>query len=340
METDRTSTVSTHPAIHRIIDQQHGVITRDQLRRVGVSESTLRWRLDRGVWRRVLRGVYTVTNGPLSRAAEFEAALLACGGAGALSHESAAEAWGFDPAQVPRTDTVHVTRPIGRSSRRRGRSRVQRPASPLGPTLLEGSGLHPGVVVHRSRAHRHIVVDADQPLVSRADTVIDLAAAQDTARDAFALTLRLGTSSATRLEPLRSRLEHRRPWRYRKAIDEALDTLSSGVDSVLEAEFVLRVERPYGLPTPTRQAPVIVDGQVRYEDLLYERPGGRLIVRLDGKRFHLAAETRFRDRRRDNAAELAGDRRLVYGWEDVTGESAGVAEEILTVLAWLDDVAA
>lgn len=337
---DRTTTISTDPAIRRIIDEQYGIITRNQLHRAGVNDSALRWRLDRGVWRRVLRGVYTVTNGPLTRAAQFEAALLACGDSGALSHASAAEEWAFDPALAQRTDTVHVTRPIGRSSRRRTRSTVQTPTSPLGPTFLEGSRLHPGVVVHRSRAHRHIVVATDQPRVSRADTVIDLAAAQTSGRDAFALTLRLGTCSAVRLPALRSRLEYRRPWRHRKPIDEAVDTLASGVDSVLEAEFVLRVELPFELPTPTRQAPVLVDGAVRYEDLIYERPGGRLIVRLDGKRFHLATETRFRDRRRDNAAELAGDRRLVYGWEDVTQAAAGVAEEILSVLARIDAAAA
>lgn len=337
---ERTTAISTDATLRSVIDAQHGIIARHQLHRAGFSDAMLRWRLDRGIWRRALRGVYTVTNGPLTRAAQFEAALLACGGSGALSHQSAAEEWAFDHKLVPRTETVHVTRPVGHSSRRRTSSRAPTPTAPLAPTLLEGSELHPGVAVHRSRAHRHIVVAADQPRVSRADTVIDLAAAQATGREAFSLTLRLGTTSAVPLPALQSRLEKRRPWRHRKSIDDAVDTLASGVNSVLEAEFVLRVEVPFGLPTPTRQAPVIVDGDVRYEDLVYDRPGGRLIVRLDGKRFHLAAETRFRDRRRDNAAELAGDRRLVYGWEDVTQESAGVAGEILTILTRLDAAAA
>ena len=326
--------------IERIIDDQHGIISRTQLREAGVSDGVLEWRLRRGVWRRVLRGVYTVTTGPLTRRAQFEAGLVAAGGSGVLSHQSAAEVWGFDSSLVPPDPRVHITKPVGTSSRARDASTVQAPGEPFGPTFLRGNELHPGVVLHRSRAIRHTVVDAEQPRVSRADTVTDLAAAAPSARDAFALTLRLGSSRAVRLDDLRARLEKRPPWRYRKAVGDAAQTLADGVHSVLEAEFVLRVERPFGLPTPTRQAPVIVDGVVRYEDLLYERPGGRLIVRLDGKRFHLGHETRFRDRRRDNAAELGGDRRLVYGWEDVTGGPEAVASEILTVLARIDGMAA
>jgi hypothetical protein len=326
--------------IDRIISEQHGIISRRQLREEGLTDAALEWRLRRGVWRRVLRGVYTVTTGPLTRPAQFEAALLAAGGNGALSHQSAAEEWGFDTGLVTRDPRVHVTRPIGRSSRTRAASTVQTPTDPFGPTFLEGGELHPGVVLHRSRAMRHIVVGADQPRISRADTVIDLAAAQPSGTEAFALALRLGSSRAVRLDDLRARLEKRAPWRYRKAVDDAVETLAGGVHSVLEAEFVLRVERPFGLPTPTRQVPVIVDGVVRYEDLVYERPGGRLIVRLDGKKFHLGHETRFRDRRRDNAAELEGAHRLIYGWEDVTGQAAGVASEILTLLARIDAAAA
>src|SRR5699024_10431211 len=112
----------------------------------------------------------------------------------------------------------------------------------------------------------------------------------------------------------------------------AADLVAEGVDSALEAEWVLRVELPHGLPQPERQAKVLVDGGVRYEDLLYDGPLGRLLVRLDGKRFPLATETRFRARRRAHAAQLRGDHRLVYGWQDVTGEPAGVATEVRAML--------
>jgi hypothetical protein len=43
-------------------------------------------------------------------------------------------------------------------------------------------------------------------------------------------------------------------------------------------------------------------------------------------------EEAFRDLRRDNAAMLAGDRVLRYGWRDVTGRPCTVAAQIAIVL--------
>lgn len=321
--------------IDRLVAEQHGMVSTAQLRAAGVTRGQTRWRVDRGVWRPVLRGVLTVTTGPLTREALREAALLAAGGGSALSHHTAAEVWGFDEAIVGREEQLHVTKAIGRSGRRRPPGEVTRPTRPFGPSLVEGTALHPGVVVHRSKAIRNIVVRADQPVVSSSDTVIDLAAGAASAREAHSLVLRLCTTRPVRLDEVRRRVELRTPWRHVEPIRQALETVAGGVASVLEADFVILVEKPFGLPAPTRQVPVTVDGVVRYEDLVYDCPGGRLIVRLDGKRFHLAGETRFRDRRRDNAAQLSGDARLVYGWEDIHAEAAGVAGEILEMLAHL-----
>ncbi|MDQ5855117.1 MAG: hypothetical protein M3302_02085, partial [Actinomycetota bacterium] len=40
----------------------------------------------------------------------------------------------------------------------------------------------------------------------------------------------------------------------------------------------------------------------------------------------------FRDRRRDNAAELAGRARLVFGWRDLREDPCGATREVLAVL--------
>ena len=74
-----------------------------------------------------------------------------------------------------------------------------------------------------------------------------------------------------------------------------------------------------------RQAPVVVDGTVLFEDILDPVPAGELIVRLDGWRFHSDRRVAHRDRRRGNAAELAGRARLAYGPEEVEGEPCGAA---------------
>ena len=93
-----------------------------------------------------------------------------------------------------------------------------------------------------------------------------------------------------------------------------------GVMSALESTYALEVEAAHGLPSGERQAPVVVDGTVLFEDILYSAPGGELIVRLDGWRFHSDRRVAHRDRRRGNAAELAGRARLAYGPEEVEGE--------------------
>jgi len=58
-----------------------------------------------------------------------------------------------------------------------GMSAVSQPAVPG-----QYGVLHPGVVVHRSRAYRHIVVSTEPPRTSRADTVLDMAVAEPTAQ--------------------------------------------------------------------------------------------------------------------------------------------------------------
>src|SRR4051794_20745943 len=69
--------------------RQHGVITRWQLRDVGVSRDAIRRRLERGRLHRVHRGVYAVGHEVLTPQARFMAAVLACGPCAALSHRSA-----------------------------------------------------------------------------------------------------------------------------------------------------------------------------------------------------------------------------------------------------------
>jgi hypothetical protein len=108
--------------------------------------------------------------------------------------------------------------------------------------------------------------------------------------------------------------------------------MADGVQSALEYRYAIDVERAHGLPAARRQSPVVVDGRTLWEDCDYSGCGVPLIVRLDGRRYHAGAEFAFRDRRRDNAAELDNRPRLVYGWDEVSGDACGVAGEVATVL--------
>jgi hypothetical protein len=104
-----------------------------------------------------------------------------------------------------------------------------------------------------------------------------------------------------------------------------------GVQSVLEELYAVEVEEAHGLPPGRRQAPYAVDGVTLFEDVVYDGVGVPLTVRLDG-RTHLVNSVAFRDRRRDNAAELAGRSRLTFGWRDLSADPCGGAVEVADVL--------
>lgn len=78
-----------------IARRQHGVVSRRQLLRLGLTAKGIRHRLDSGRLHVVLRGVYSVGRPQLNREGRWMAAVLACGDGAMLSHRSAAALWGF-----------------------------------------------------------------------------------------------------------------------------------------------------------------------------------------------------------------------------------------------------
>lgn len=166
-------------------------------------------------------------------------------------------------------------------------------------------------------------------------TAVDLAVAAPTARSAMSVLQRCALSGKVSGSQLLAALELRRPPRYRTALRDAAMLMVEGVMSALESTYALDVENPHGLPNGVRQAPVVVDGTVLFEDILYVMPDGELIVRLDGWRFHSDRRVALRDRRRGNAAELSGRSRLAYGPEEVDGDPCATAREVAAVLTGL-----
>lgn len=298
-----------HPEWHRLMLEQHGIFSRAQALSLGVTPQGIHSQLAAHRWRRVLHGVYAAFTGSLTRPARLTAALLYAGAPAMLSHATAAEEWGMLEAS-PDTP-VHVTVPYGRNA-------VSNP---------------PAVLIHRSRAFGVIATaDAPLPRTSRADTIIDLATSEPNAADARRSFVHLAGTVPVSMTSLARQLRDRPPFRYRSALNQALELLRGGALSALEAEYAIAVERAHGLPAGSRQQPFLVDSRVLWEDVGYDPAGVPLTVRLDGRAWHSTPGIAFRDRRRDNAAELADRRRLSYGWQDVSGDPCGVAAEILTVL--------
>jgi hypothetical protein len=298
------------PARHeewwRLLAGQHGVVSTGQLREFSVTQSAVTANVRGGRWQHLVAGVYATFTGPLTTRARIAAALCSAGPGAILSHRTAAELWGMLPAEP---GPVHVTV-------RYGCSAVSR------PSLL---------VCHRSRALQYIAVDAEPPLSSRADTVIDLAVAEPTARRAMQVLTALVTGRKAAACRIRQQLELRPPPRYRDVLKRALDRIDNGVQSPLEELYAVDVESAHGIPGARRQEPFTVDGRTLVEDAVYDQIGVPLTVRLDGST-HLLPEVAERDRRRDNAAELANRARLVFGWSEVSRQPCLVAGEVFDVL--------
>jgi hypothetical protein len=289
-----------------MLDEQHGLAELNQLRAFALTPEAIRTHVRAGRWQSVLRGVYATFTGPLPRESRVAAALLYAGPAALVSHRTAAELWGMCPESP---GPVHVTVPYQCSA-------ISQP---------------PLVVVHRSRAYRHIATDGQPPLTSRADTALDMAVAEPTARDAQLILTELLTTRRVAVERVRERLVDRPPRRYKRALEQAVARVRAGVQSMLEELYAVDVEMAHGLPAATRQAPFQVDGHTLFEDAVYDHLGIGLTVRLDG-RSHLEPDVALRDRRRDNAAELAGRSRLVFGWRELNTRPCTAAFEVAAVL--------
>lgn len=286
----------------RMLTHQAGLVSRQQLTSFLISDEAIRSNIRGGRWRAVLPRVFATFTGPLTREAQIAAALLCAGPVAVLSHRTAAEFWGMRPAAE---GPVHVTVPYN--------------CSAVSHT--------PHVVVHRSRAFRHITVDGDPPLTTRTDTAIDLAVEGNTARESQKIITELVTGRRVVAAQVYQRLSERPPRRYQRALEQALDRLATGVESMLEELYAVDVEAAHGLPEAQRQTPVWVDGHRLFEDVTYDNVGVPLTVRLDGLT-HLEPEVAYRDRRRDNRAEVAGRSRLVFGWKEVSDDPCGAASEV------------
>ncbi len=294
---------------HRLMIEQHGVVGRAQALSLGVTPKALRSQVTALRWRRVLHDVYVTFTGQLHRPAQLVSALLYAGPPAVLSHATAAEEW--DMIEPRPGEPVHVTVPYGRNA-------VSNP---------------PAALLHRSRAFVHIAtIDTPLPRTSRADTIIDLATSAPTAEEAKLCLVDLVSRTPVSVNAVAQQLLFRPPFRYRSALNRGIELVRGGALSALEAEYAERVESAHGLPEGSRQVPFSVDGRVLWEDVTYDGAGAAVTVRLDGRMSHATPGIAFRDRRRDNAAELANRSRLVYGWAEVTDDPCGVAAEVVAVL--------
>lgn len=284
--------------IAALATRQRGFVTRAQLLELGLGEDAVDYRLSIGRLIRVHAGVYAVGHLPPAPVDRAAAAVLACGPTAVLSHASAATLWG-----IRRTwpDRFEVT---GTGNRRR-----------------RGLIIHRSYVLVRGDIRRHLGVRVTSP----ARTLLDYAPRLTDARLTRAVNdLRLaGYLSLSDLADAIARLPRRRGApRLRRFVEDPTGPTRSRFEDAF-VEFARR----FRLPEPQINARV-----AGYEvDALFAEQ--RVIVELDGYRFHSSREDFERDRERDAETAAAGHLTVRLTWERLTRAPRHEAERLRRILA-------
>jgi hypothetical protein len=289
-------------ALAALASRQYGVVSRAQLRTLGLRDTAISERAARGRLHRVHRGVYAVGHIVLGARGRWMAAVLSCGPGAVLSHFSAAALWELRASAAVRTDVTRVG--AGGRQRRRG-IELHRARSLAGETTTQG-----GI-----------------PVTTPARTIFDLAATLD--RRALERVLDQAENArltdVASLEALaRARPGHRGAGR----LTAALNTHTPGTTltkSDLEELFLGLCDR-IALPRPrvnTRPAGFEVD---------FLFPEARLIVETDSWRHHRSREAFEKDRHRDAVHTRAGYRTLRFTHRQLTTDPTTVAATLRAAL--------
>jgi putative AbiEi antitoxin of type IV toxin-antitoxin system len=264
----------------RIASAAHGIVTRAQLLRSGVSIDEIRHRLRTGALLREHRGVYRVGHRAPSVEAQYLAAVRACGDRAVLTGRAAAHLLGLLKGAAP-------------------------PPEVMAPTRRRVKGV-------RTRRWRRLdardrMIWRGIPMTTVARTLVEIAGGlllDDLARACHEAGVRYGTGPADV-----ERVLERRP--NSPGAGKLGLILRGGVRvtlSKLESRFLGRL-REAGLPLPQTNRPA---GGRRLDCRWPER---RLTVELDGYRYHHSRHSWEQDRRREREARASGDefRRYTYG---------------------------
>jgi very-short-patch-repair endonuclease len=277
--------------------RQYGYLKREQLLEIGLAPRTITHRIA-GKLIVEHAGVYALEyrrGEPIAKAA---AAVLACGEAAVLSHESAAVLWGMR-SRWP--DPPHVMVP---ADRRR-----------------------PNITIHRcpTLERRDIRIQRGIRCTSPARTALDvapgltlrqLAAAIEEARLAGYLRRQALLEIVDRLP------NHRGARRLRKIVEGLANAPTRSEFERLFLKFLKR----YGLPAPRVNARV-----AGYEvDMLFEHE--RVIVELDGYETHGTRRSFESDREQDAAMLTAGYVTIRITWERFRSDPQREAERLIQIL--------
>lgn len=187
----------------------------------------------------------------------------------------------------------------------------------------------PGITVVRTFGlGERVLWNLSPPRMRYDEAALDVALAARDELDAIAAVARAvqgrHTTAARMGETLRARSRAPR----RLFLEAVLADVAHGTCSVLEREYVVRVERPHGLPAGQRQLRAGTISGVVYRDNAFDD----LLIELDGRLFHDTAEQRDRDHERDLDAAVARRGSVRLTWGQVVGRPCSTASKLSVVL--------
>lgn len=286
--------------MQQLARRQRLLITTFQLQNLGYTKSTIHDRVAAGrLHPTPFTAVYTLAPPPLGRLETIKAAALASGPHSLPSHWSAAEVLRIaEPPLLP----VHVTRPTGNGRRRR---------------LL---AIHRSIVPARDTVGRDGII-----CTSAARTVFDLTALAEPEEVERVLIAAdsLRILNRVRLEELVDGSPGRRGVRLLRSL-LAADSIRVRSDTETEMLFVCR---------GTSLADPEVNGVVAGIEVDFHWPELRLVVEVDGWRFHGGRERANADRDRDQRLLLSGWTVVRFTRDQIAADPAGCARRLTEIAA-------
>jgi very-short-patch-repair endonuclease len=287
--------------IAALAGRQYGVVSRVQLRDLGLSDRAISRRLADGRLLHMHHGVYAVGHSVLTVRGRWMSAVLAGGPGAVLSHASAAAFW-----ELRRSSAVL----IDVTTRRTGRAR-------------------PGLRIHRPRTLRPDETTTKDaiPVTTPARTILDLAASLQAAHlenvldrnEILELTDYPSLAALARAHP-----GHNGSHKLLATL-QAHDAGANLTRSGLEVLF-RQLCHDHGLPQP-RVNTTVAGKEV---DFLFEP--ARLIVEADSWRYHKTRRAFEDDRARDVLTTKAGYRTLRFTDRQLTEDPTSVAAAIAALL--------
>jgi very-short-patch-repair endonuclease len=297
------ATTPIDAVVAQVARDQHGVVSRRQLRALGLSDDAIDRRVAAGRLHRLHRGVYAVGHTRLTGKGGWMAAVLACGDDAALFAASAAALWGIRRSDATMIDVVV---PTGAGRARRPRIRVHRLRTLLRGELTTEDGIR---------------------VTTPARTILDLAATltTDALHRVLDRTEILELTDYPALDAMaRAHPGHHGAGPLRAAI--ASYRAGTMTRSDLEQLF-LAICRRHGLPQPAVNHPV----SGKEVDMLFADQ--RLIVEIDSWRYHKTRRAFDADRARDALHLRGGYRTVRFTDRQLESDHQGVAATLEALLA-------